>query len=391
MRWLQAKVTIQNYYQYRHIARPGWMLGWKWTHKEVIWSMRGAIATQQGNCSAFKYQTLHSCRDDPVVVDLMPDAAPENRSEGCCRGGVLRAWAVRPTESSSSFEIAVGNLGASSTVYPPANLTLMAPDPGYTCSKFEDAPPTVNPVVNGMREEQVFRTWKAACTYSSYVANKNPTCCVSLSSFYNTHITPCPQCTCGCRPTSDETMKTCVSTSTVERSELIRCTDHMCPVRVHWHIKANYRGHWGVKLTVSNYHYGSNYSDWNLVVQHPGLNQLFWSYSFNSSKLLSGSSILEDEVALFWGIQYYNDVLLNAMDNDPGSVTTEIILSKDIDSFTLRSGWAYPRRIYFNGENCQMPLPQDFPALPNATSGKAKGYSTPLFLLLCLSLKMMLM
>jgi len=28
------------------------------------------------------------------------------------------------------------------------------------------------------------------------------------------------------------------------------------------------------------------------------------------------------------------------------------------------AGWAFPKRIYFSGENCVMPFPADFPRLP---------------------------
>lgn len=72
---------------------------------------------------------------------------------------------------------------------------------------------------------------------------------------------------------------------------------------------------------------------------------------------------LADEVALLWGIEYYNTELLNADGDQLGSVTTEILLNKDADSFTLSNGWAFPQRIYFNGENCEM-APRHF---PNAT------------------------
>lgn len=41
-------------------------------------------------------------------------------------------------------------------------------------------------------------TWNVTCTYSQFLAQKTPTCCVSLSSFYNDTIVPCPTCTCGC-------------------------------------------------------------------------------------------------------------------------------------------------------------------------------------------------
>ncbi|KAF8377832.1 hypothetical protein HHK36_031217 [Tetracentron sinense] len=151
-----ARVTIQNYYQYRHVDKPGWKLGLTWTRNEVIWSMTGAFATQQGNCSSFKFQTPHSCKRDPVIVDLMPDATAVNRSENCCHGGLLSGWAINPSNSFSSFEIIVGNLESNSSGYLPMNLTLMAPGPGYTCGLFADVKPTVFPVIGGRREVQVF-------------------------------------------------------------------------------------------------------------------------------------------------------------------------------------------------------------------------------------------
>ncbi|KAK4477160.1 hypothetical protein RD792_016373 [Penstemon davidsonii] len=156
-----ARVTIQNYYQYRHVENPGWKLGWTWSKSEIIWSMSGAFATQQGNCSSFKYQVLpHSCKPDPVIVDLMPDSVPENTSYGCCKGGVLAAWAVDRSLSYSSFEVTVGNLEQNSTGYKPLNLTLMAPGPGYTCGQVMDTSPTVSSVIGGRREEQVFSNYK---------------------------------------------------------------------------------------------------------------------------------------------------------------------------------------------------------------------------------------
>jgi hypothetical protein len=42
-------------------------------------------------------------------------------------------------------------------------------------------------------------TWNVTCTYSQFLAQKTPTCCVSLSSFYNDTIVDCPTCTCGCQ------------------------------------------------------------------------------------------------------------------------------------------------------------------------------------------------
>ncbi|KAK4437694.1 COBRA-like protein 1 [Sesamum alatum] len=367
-----ARVTIQNYYQYRHVEKPGWKLGWTWDKDEVIWSMSGAFAIQRGNCSSFKYQVPHSCKPDPVIVDLMPDAMPQNRSDGCCRGGLLAAWAIDPSMSFSSFEIVVGNLEQNSTGYKPLNLTLLAPGPGYTCGPVMDTSPTVFSVMRGRREEEVFRTWKSTCTYSSYLASKTPICCVSLSTFYNPTITSCPPCSCGCR-VADQFATLCIREGVIPSNlldaDLVQCTDHMCPLRVHWHIKKNYVTHWRVKLTVSNYNYARNYSNWNVLVQHPGFGQPSAAFSFNS-KMLPTTGVPED-VALFWGKAFYNTELLQTDQYQVGSVTTEILLQKDSSSFTLSNGWALPRRIYFNGENCQMPLPDTFPMLPNGSLSRA--------------------
>ncbi|KAL2460013.1 COBRA-like protein 2 [Abeliophyllum distichum] len=363
-----ARVTIQNYYQYRHVEKPGWKLSWTWTRNEVIWSMSGAFAIQQGNCSSFKFQVPHSCKIDPVIVDLMPDALPQNRSDSCCHGGILAAYAVHPSMSNTSFEVTVGNLEQNSAGYKPLNLTLTAPGPGYTCGQVMDTTPTVSSVIGGRREEQVFRTWKSTCTYSSYLANKTPVCCVSLSSFYNPKVTSCPSCSCGCK-VADRLPTSCIRDGSIPSNlpddDIVKCTDHMCPLRIHWHIENNYMNHWRVKLTVSNYNYGKNYSDWNVLVQHPGFGQPATVYSFNSTMLPSIG--VPEEVALFWGKPFYNTELLQADKDQLGSVTTEILLQKDSNSFTLSNGWVFPRTIYFNGENCQMPLPDTFPMLPNGS------------------------
>lgn len=154
---MQAKVTIQNLFQYRHVDKPGWQIGWIWQQNEVIWSMNGAFATDQGNCSNYKTDIPHSCKKDPEILDLMPDASSDNKSEDCCRSGVLDALAINPSKSFSSFGIKVGNLGgAPFSGYPPLNLTLNAPGPGYTCGPLKSVDPTVSLDFGGRRHRQVF-------------------------------------------------------------------------------------------------------------------------------------------------------------------------------------------------------------------------------------------
>ena len=66
---------------------------------------------------------------------------------------------------------------------------------------------------------------------------------------------------------------------------------------------------------------------------------------------------------MFWGIQYYNDMLLKS--GERGNVQTEMLLHKDKGIFTFKEGWAFPRKISFNGDQCVMPPPDQFPRLPS--------------------------
>nr|GMD97992.1 probable lactoylglutathione lyase, chloroplastic [Ipomoea batatas] len=78
-------------------------------------------------------------------------------------------------------------------------------------------------------------------------------------------ITSCPSCSCGCR-LADLSTKSCISSLAYQN---------------------NYRDHWRVKLTISNYNYGRNYSDWTPVVQHPSFSQTTTTYNFNNTMLLT--------------------------------------------------------------------------------------------------------
>lgn len=66
---------------------------------------------------------------------------------------------------------------------------------------------------------------------------------------------------------------------------LVQCTSHMCPIRVHWHVKINYKEYWRVKVSITNFNYRMNYTQWNLVVQHPNFDNLTQIFSFNYKPL----------------------------------------------------------------------------------------------------------
>ncbi|KAL2252284.1 protein COBRA [Sesamum indicum] len=371
-----AVVTIFNFQQYRHIQAPGWTLGWTWAKKEVIWNMMGGQTTEQGDCSRFKGNIPHCCKKDPTVVDLLPGTPYNQQIANCCKGGVISSWGQDPANAASSFQVSVGAAGTTNkTVKVPKNFTLKAPGPGYTCGPAKIVKPTKYVTKDGRRVTQAMMTWNVTCTYSQFLAQKTPTCCVSLSSFYNDTIVPCPTCTCGCQNNLTQP-GSCVNpdspylASVVAEQEkrnsyapLVQCTSHMCPIRVHWHVKVNYKDYWRVKVTITNFNYRMNYTQWNLVVQHPNFDNLTQLFSFNYKPLNPYENI--NDTAMLWGVQFYNDLLMQA--GPLGNVQSELLFQKDKSTFTFEKGWGFPRRIYFNGDNCVMPPPDAYPYLPNAS------------------------
>lgn len=151
----QAVVTIFNFQQYRHIQAPGWMLGWTWAKKEVIWSMVGGQATEQGDCSRFKGNIPHCCKKDPSVVDLLPGTPYNMQIANCCKGGIISSWIQDPANAASSFQISVGAAGTTNkTVRVPKNFTLKSPGPGYTCGAAKIVKPSRFVSQDGRRTTQ---------------------------------------------------------------------------------------------------------------------------------------------------------------------------------------------------------------------------------------------
>uniref|UniRef100_A0A0D3AY39 COBRA C-terminal domain-containing protein n=1 Tax=Brassica oleracea var. oleracea TaxID=109376 RepID=A0A0D3AY39_BRAOL len=206
-----------------------------------------------------------------------------------------------------------------------------------------------------------------------FLAQRTPACCVSLSSFYNETIVGCPTCACGCQNNKTGSgaclehtafSLCCVSPPTKKGTvlpPLVQCTRHLCPIRVHWHVKQNYKEYWRVKITITNFNYRLNYSQWNMVAQHPNLDNITQIFSFNYKSLTPYAGL--NDTAMLWGVKFYNDFLSEA--GPLGNVQSEILFRKDQATFTFEKVWAFPRRIYFNGDNCVMPPPDTYPFLPN--------------------------
>ncbi|PRQ33654.1 hypothetical protein RchiOBHm_Chr5g0059981 [Rosa chinensis] len=64
---------------------------------------------------------------------------------------------------------------------------------------------------------------------------------------------------------------------------------------------------------------------------------------------------------MLWGIMFYNDILMQA--GHLGSVEWELLFLKDGSNFTSHKGWAFPQRVYFNGDYCGMPPLDAYPSV----------------------------
>ncbi|GMH24371.1 hypothetical protein Nepgr_026214 [Nepenthes gracilis] len=340
---------------------------------EVINYIAGAEAKEQGVCNrTWGGQRPHCCLKNPVIIDLNPGAPYNKQVANCCKGGVLSSLIQDPSTAAASFQMNVG-LGGNGNV---SNLMLPGKfrfgSPGYSCGNPEIIDqPTKFPEDRGRRWTQALKTWKVICTFSQFQASPTPTCCVSLSAFYSPTIIKCQTCSCGCcEPSQSKCLKAGEMPSALlqpkdkdpdaEPPLVVMCSIHMCPIQVHWHVKQSYKEYWRLKITITNLNAYKNYSQWNLAVKHPNLQSIAEVFSFNYRPLnISGPF---NDTGLFWGIQKYNDMLLQMGEN--GFVQTELILHKDLGQFTFNSGWAFPRRIYFDGQECVMPPPDEFPSLP---------------------------
>ncbi|XP_066378624.1 COBRA-like protein 5 [Miscanthus floridulus] len=376
-----AMVAMSNYQMYRHIMAPGWTVGWSWAKKEVIWSIVGAQATEQGDCSKFKGGVPHCCKRTPAVVDLLPGVPYNQQIANCCKAGVVSAYGQDQAGSVSAFQVSVGLAGTTNkTVKLPKNFTLMGPGPGYTCGPATIVPSTVYWTPDHRRRTQALMTWTVTCTYSQQLASKYPSCCVSFSSFYNDTIVPCARCACGCghgghagpgggciEGDSKRALSPGVNTPRKDGQALLQCTPHLCPIRVHWHVKLNYKDYWRAKIAITNFNYRMNYTQWTLVAQHPNLDNVTEVFSFQYKPLLPYGSI--NDTGMFYGLKFYNDLLMEA--GPFGNVQSEVLMRKDARTFTFSQGWAFPRKIYFNGDECKMPPPDSYPYLPNAAPAAA--------------------
>ncbi|RID72317.1 hypothetical protein BRARA_C04215 [Brassica rapa] len=155
-----AMVSAYNYQKQRSIPSPGWKMSWRWTRKEVIWSMVGARTTKQGDCSMFKGNIPHSCINKPIVIDLPPKTPYNQQIANCCKGGVLKPGLE------SAFQISVGQAGTTvKTVRMPVNFMFTAPKQQYLCGPTKNVRPTTFITADKRRMTRALMTWNITCVF----------------------------------------------------------------------------------------------------------------------------------------------------------------------------------------------------------------------------------
>lgn len=85
-------------------------------------------------------------------------------------------------------------------------------------------------------------------------------------------------------------------------------------------------------------------------------------------------TLYADDTGMFYGMKYYNDLLMEA--GPFGNIQSEVLLQKDKNTFTFKQGWAFPRKVYFNGDECMLPPPDTYPHLPNSAPKSLLALST---------------
>ncbi|CAL0330583.1 unnamed protein product [Lupinus luteus] len=322
---------MYNFQQYRHIQAPGWALGWTWAKREVIWNMMGGQTTEQGDCSTYKGNIPHCCKKDPTVVDLLPGTPYNQHVANCCRGGVLNAWAQDPDTSVSSFQLTVGSAGTTNkTVKLPKNFTLKTPGPGYTCGPAKIVRPTKFIASDKRRITQALSKLLANCIDLEFFIS-----CYFVPIFLGSNIAFVVEMGLSIQkdpdPESPHLASVVSPPGKAINTPLVQCTSHMCPIKVHWHVKLQYKDYWRVKVTITNFNYRMNYTQWNLVVQHPNFDNLTQLFSFNYKSLTPYEGL--NDTGMLWGVKFYNDFLSSA--GPSGNVQSELLFRKDKSTFTF--------------------------------------------------------
>ncbi|ONK63295.1 uncharacterized protein A4U43_C07F13490 [Asparagus officinalis] len=295
-----------------------------------------------------------------------------------------------PSQTKSAFQMQVFKMPPDlnrTKVLPPQNWKIVggALNPSYRCGQPIRVNPTLFPDPSGLDSSTLaVATWQVVCNISK-PKGASPKCCVSFSGFYNDSVVPCKTCACGCP--AKNLRKSCNASAPAilqppqallvpfdNRTDMTKyfaamkhynvpnpmpCGDY-CGVSINWHVNSDYRTGWSARVTLFNWE-DVNFADWFMAVNmgkaYEGYEAM---YSFNGTKMGNNTIFMQG----LPGLNYLVGEVDGAGPNDPrvpGKQQSVISFTKkDLPVIDVVGGDGFPKKVFFNGEECS--LPDNFPA-----------------------------
>ncbi|XP_027338287.1 COBRA-like protein 7 [Abrus precatorius] len=395
--WAEVTIAINN-----PLGRlDNWRLSWDWKNDEFIYTMKGAYPSTVdssecifGSQGVFykdlDFSNVLNCERRPNIVDLPPTRFNDSdlgKIPFCCRNGTILPPTMDPSMSASRFQMQVYKMPPNlnrSQLAPPQNWAIKGTlNPNYQCGIPIRVSPSKSPDPTGLPSNiSAISTWQIVCNITN-TKKATSKCCVSFSAFYNESVIPCKTCACGC-PSNPE--RTCSATSPAmwlppeallvpfeNRSEKavswakikhlpvpnpMPCGDN-CGVSINWHVYTDYRKGWTARITLFNWG-DTDFADWFAAVQLDKAAMGFEEmYSFNGSTLQSVNNTI-----FMQGKKDLNFLVAETNGSDPrrdprvpGKQQSVITFTKKkTPRINVAGGDGFPSKVFFNGEECSLPL-----------------------------------
>ncbi|KDP39068.1 hypothetical protein JCGZ_00825 [Jatropha curcas] len=390
----QAQVTIDNNHPLGRLDH--WNLTWVWKNNEFISSMKGAYVRVQDASQCiygaageyyqdFDFSNVLTCDKSPIISDLpatMKNDSKLGKLPYCCRNGTLLPTLMDETKARSIFQMQVYKLPPNmnrTALEPPSKWKIVGLlNPQYKCATPIRVDPTEFPVSSGLQAiTTAVASWQIVCNISR-PKQKQSRCCVSFSAYYNESAIPCNTCACGCEDNTgcSETAKSMYlppeallvpfanrTAKAIAWAKLYHfkipkprpCPDN-CPVSINWHLNSDYSTGWTARITLFNWD-ETPFEDWFAAIQmgkaYAGYENV---YSFNGTKLdkLNKTIFLQGLPGLNYLMGETNGT--KGSPRVPGKQQTVISFTKkQTPGINVAKGDGFPKRVYFNGEECALP------------------------------------
>ncbi|XP_047313048.1 COBRA-like protein 10 [Impatiens glandulifera] len=394
-----AQVELQNNNPLGKLDH--WNLTWEWQRGEFISSMRGAYTHLKDGSGCifgaagqqyqdFDFSQVQNCEKKPTITDMPPDKANDDKLGKlpyCCRNGSLLPTTMSKDKSKAVFQLQVYKISPDTSridLYPPANWKIVGTlNPSYKCSQPIRVDPQEYPDKTGLQEiTRAIASWQVACNITRPKLRNNR-CCVSFSSYYNDSAIPCSTCACGCEnakkcnqhakamllpteallvPFSNRSVKAkaWAKINHFRVPKPLPCGDN-CGVSINWHLNSNHKSGWTGRITLFNWE-DINFEDWFVALQFKKSGKGFQkAYSFNGTMLKNPNNTI-----FMQGVPGMTYLMAETNGSKPGDPRIPG-KQQSVLSFEKRFTWGlkvskgdgFPSRVYFNGEECQ--LPKDIP------------------------------